>query len=347
MEQHPVPQQISSYQFRLVGDMTLKQFIELAGGVLVGVIIYATGLPGFIKWPIIVISVLIGAALAFLPLEERPLEQWVFAFFRSVYSPTVYRWTEQHVSYFQPEPNSQSQPQVVQSQTGEVHVTGTSGTVLSLEETEKSLLSKFSGLFHATPAARVAPPQTAQHVQANTPPQIKVPPIPQPKTVFSNEPTRVAVTAGVAGPLVETQKPTVPAQDVVLQQVGQTLEGQRAQAGVAAQFSPQAAPPNPPEQPNLVVGQIMGPTGEIVDKAILEIRDDQGRPVRALRSNQVGHFMIVTPLVNGKYEIVPEKPGFKFEPIIFEAQGKIIPPIAIKATAKETTQEGGPGDQNL
>ncbi|KKR52786.1 MAG: hypothetical protein UT88_C0021G0001, partial [Candidatus Woesebacteria bacterium GW2011_GWD2_40_19] len=38
MEQHPIPQNISSYQFRLVGDMTLKQFFQLAGGFLVGLI---------------------------------------------------------------------------------------------------------------------------------------------------------------------------------------------------------------------------------------------------------------------------------------------------------------------
>ena len=31
-ESHPIPQQISSYQFRLVGDMTLKQFFQLARG---------------------------------------------------------------------------------------------------------------------------------------------------------------------------------------------------------------------------------------------------------------------------------------------------------------------------
>jgi len=31
MEQHPIPQQISSYEFKLVGEMTLKQFLKAAG----------------------------------------------------------------------------------------------------------------------------------------------------------------------------------------------------------------------------------------------------------------------------------------------------------------------------
>src|SRR5258708_6741719 len=104
MEQHPVPQNISSYQFHLVGDMTLKQFLELAGGVVVGIIIYATGLPAIIKWPLILFSAGLGAALAFVPLEERPLEKWIFAFIRSVYSPTLFHWEKiENVKYFQDE----------------------------------------------------------------------------------------------------------------------------------------------------------------------------------------------------------------------------------------------------
>jgi hypothetical protein len=43
-EQHPIPQQISAYHFRLVGDMTLKQFFEVAGGAIIALIIYSTNL---------------------------------------------------------------------------------------------------------------------------------------------------------------------------------------------------------------------------------------------------------------------------------------------------------------
>src|SRR5260221_3816627 len=106
-EQHPVPQNISSYQFHLVGDMTLKPFLELGAGVVVGVIFYATGLPGLIKWPVILFSAGSGAALAVVPFEERPLERWIIAFFRSVYSPTLFYWRKQEeVKYFQEETQS-------------------------------------------------------------------------------------------------------------------------------------------------------------------------------------------------------------------------------------------------
>src|SRR3990172_7435259 len=92
MEQHPIPQNISSYQFRLVGDMTLKQFFQLSGGIVVGLIFYSSPLLPIIKWPFAIVSGILGVALAFLPLEERPLEKWIFAFFRAIYSPTLYYW---------------------------------------------------------------------------------------------------------------------------------------------------------------------------------------------------------------------------------------------------------------
>ena len=91
-EQHPIPHQISSFQFRLVGDMTLKQFFQIAAGAIIALLLYASGLPTIIKWPLIFISYGAGAAFAFLPLEDRPLAQWVFLFFKSIYAPTQYAW---------------------------------------------------------------------------------------------------------------------------------------------------------------------------------------------------------------------------------------------------------------
>ena len=41
--------------------------------------------------------------------------------------------------------------------------------------------------------------------------------------------------------------------------------------------------------------------------------------------------MIVTPLGNGKYQLLTEKEGHSFDPIEIEAKGNIIPPMTIKA----------------
>ena len=100
MIEHPVPQNVTAYQFRLVGDMTLKQFLEFGAGVILAWFIWTLQLPVFIRWPFILLSALAGFALAFMPLEERPLDQWVLAFFKAVYLPTLFNWKKSRRSDF-------------------------------------------------------------------------------------------------------------------------------------------------------------------------------------------------------------------------------------------------------
>ena len=69
----------------------------------------------------------------------------------------------------------------------------------------------------------------------------------------------------------------------------------------------------------------------LVEGAILEIRNSQGIPVRALKTNKLGQFQIATSLDNDIYEIEVEKEGLSFDIIKIEAKGEIIAPIEIRA----------------
>jgi hypothetical protein len=93
MEQHPVPQNVTTFQFRLIGDMTLKQFGYLIAGGILAVIAYKLPLPFIITWPLAGAFAFLGVGFAFIPVEERPMDVWVFSFFKSVYSPTQYIWS--------------------------------------------------------------------------------------------------------------------------------------------------------------------------------------------------------------------------------------------------------------
>src|SRR3989344_4027460 len=159
MEQHPIPQQIASYQFKLVGDMTLKQFTQLAGGALISLLLYASPLHPFIKWPLIVLSFLFGVALAFLPIEDRPLSTWVFIFFRSIYSPTYFIWNKavNPKDYFLPEEGEKTTPASVKiaekkEEVKELLETSvrTSPAIEKLEEKEKTFLSSVTQQFIST-----------------------------------------------------------------------------------------------------------------------------------------------------------------------------------------------------
>lgn len=319
--------------------MTLKQFFQLAGGVLVGLIFYSLPLLAVIRWPLAILSVIIGIGLAFFPLEERPLEKWIFAFFKSIYSPTIFYWqkTNNQPKYFQDEDaTSQITSTPEQEEALKKYLAtqpATNSPLTQLEQTEKGFLSKMTSMLSAI-----------QLPQATTTPVVKPPADqpPQAKTELSVPETQpIKFTPATPQKLVVQEKPkeVITENVATAQSVSPVVMGNEMVSTKEAIFSIDAAPPSPPTTPNVVVGQVVDQDRKIIEGAIMEIRDSGGRPVRALRSNKAGHFVIVTPLDSGKYEIITEKDMFTFTPVSFEAVGQLIPPILIKGV-KQNVQTG-------
>lgn len=98
LEQHPVPQNVTTFQFRLIGDMTLKQFGYLAGGAILAYISYNLPLPFFFTYPLTAIFAFGAIGFAFIPVEERPMDVWFVSFVKSIYSPTQYVWQREEMS---------------------------------------------------------------------------------------------------------------------------------------------------------------------------------------------------------------------------------------------------------
>ena len=308
--------------------MTLKQFFQLAGGFLVGLIFYSSPLIGIIKWPFAILSVILGAAMAFVPLEERPLENWIFAFFKAIYSPTLFKWkkTTETPKFFQDEtpasnvPNPQTQVQDTALKNYLETARVAPGPLAKLEGAEQGFLAAISGIFagikgpavstaNQSPAAPPAPPKKLE-IPVSVP--VKVSPM-QPSQLVVEEKTQT----GFQTEQIQTQK------------VNPIIAGEEIVSTKEAIFSIDATPPNPPTSPNVIVGQVVDESRRIIEGAIIEVRDEYGRPIRALRSNKLGHFIAVTALDNGKYSIISEKDGYQFMPVNFEAKGDIIPPILV------------------
>ncbi len=330
MEQHPIPQQISSYQFRLVGDMTLKQFFQLAGGFLVALTFYSLPIMGIIKIPLAAISALLGVGMAFMPLEGRPLERWIFAFFRAIYTPTEFFWkkTVNPPRFFQdeaamPTPTSASPQQEAALNQYLSSSIKKPGELNTLDQAEAGFLRKLTGLFSNITKAPTSPVPASQPLQTTTPSAHKL-------EVPTNNPIKIGQPNSPH--LVVEEKPSVvvPSTKVTTHHINPIIAGEEIISTKQALFSIDAAPPNPPTIPNVIVGQVVNQDRKIIEGAIMEIRDSSGRPIRALRSNKVGHFIIVTPLDSGRYDIVTEKDGYEFTPITFEAVGDIIPPILVQ-----------------
>lgn len=331
MEQHPVPQHIASYEFRLVGDMTLKQFMQVAGGALLALLFYVLPLPGIIKWPFVFICGLAGTALAFMPIEDRPLSTWIAAFLKAIYSPTYY--TKQELTtedIFAPESEEVPITQVVVTPTGEkkaeaylVSLPQNGQAVTTLETNEQSFLQKITSMFPYAPILKKQEVE-AQKPRPNlvietTPPPTQPSPMSTPKqeTVHT-----VLPSIPIPAPTLHTPPPIEPLRSIL----------QSNQTPVVQQQNPLAAS----NTPNVVVGQVVDENNNGVESAILEIRGADGRPTRALRTNKVGHFLTITPLQTGTYQIVTEKDSYEFETVQFTADNTIIKPITIRGRKLNT-----------
>ena len=59
------------------------------------------------------------------------------------------------------------------------------------------------------------------------------------------------------------------------------------------------------------------------------MQDEAGNPSRVLKTNALGQFKSSAPLANGRYLIITEKEGLKFDRVNVDLAGEIIQPIKI------------------
>ena len=96
--QHAVPQNIMDVEFKLIGDLTMRQFFYLMIFSGIAYAAWTFNVPIVLKWPIVIISVLLGLGFAFVPVEDRGLDEWIVNFFSAVYSENQKIWKKKPTS---------------------------------------------------------------------------------------------------------------------------------------------------------------------------------------------------------------------------------------------------------
>lgn len=96
MEQHPIPRQITTFEFKLIGFLTLKQFIYLLVFFVFGFVSYLLTPIPFLNYLVGIAIGSIGLAFAFLPINDRPMDIWVKNFIKRLTSPTQYTFKKQN-----------------------------------------------------------------------------------------------------------------------------------------------------------------------------------------------------------------------------------------------------------
>lgn len=93
-KQHAVPQNIMDVEFKLIGDLTMRQFSYL---LLCGILSYVSFVTvvGLFKVILGAFFALLGLGLAFVPLGERGLDDWIVSFIRAINMPTQRIWKKE------------------------------------------------------------------------------------------------------------------------------------------------------------------------------------------------------------------------------------------------------------
>ncbi len=107
MENHPIPQDITGFQFKLIGDMTIKQFAYLGAGIILGWITFALPIFILIKLPFALLFIGFGVATAFIPIEGRPFDIMVTNYFKALFGSTQYIYQKTGGHMWFPEPKKQ------------------------------------------------------------------------------------------------------------------------------------------------------------------------------------------------------------------------------------------------
>lgn len=120
MDNHPIPQNVTSFQFKLLGEMTIKQFGYVAGGVILAWIFFTLPVFFLIKFPLSFLFFSLGISLAFFPFEGRPLDLMFSAYIKALFTPNqyVFQKSYQDFALLSPLPIAASPQASAQPKTG-------------------------------------------------------------------------------------------------------------------------------------------------------------------------------------------------------------------------------------
>ena len=363
MENHPIPQDITGFEFKLIGNMTLKQFAYVAGGAIIGLVFYALPIFVLIKIPLALIFVGAGAIFAFVPFEGRPLDVMIKNFLKAVFNPTQYIYQkmsdqllaenslpvkknklDKKETVFFESLNQYTTSKPLQTNPGFVasHSLATSAAQQSLSQTivlqqtakptqeePNEELRKTAELLEKE--LQDAKAKEATEVKANPEEYLKA--HQKVLELQKNLNDLVFQKQELESKLISLQKKMeLQGTPVYAPSVAHPEELKETKfVRSIPQNMQKSAGLIASEFPNVITGIIKDPRGNPLSNILVEVKDAQGNAVRAFKTNALGQFASATPLANGDYSIGFEDPREqnKFDTVAFKAIGEIILPIEI------------------
>lgn len=376
MEQHAVPQDITGFKFKLVGDMTLKQFGELAFGAIMAYLFFASDFHPVVKWPLVLFFIILGVALAFMPIQERPLDSWIINFFKAIYKPTFFTWRRGTQTAVEKPPEvTKNFIQLTTDTT--VTPLMASGNVVPPPQPAQGVVSVEELLKQRqqqVPTANVPDNPTLtiedlmqqrEHRAVSTSEKSaselsvaeeklsllseKNKELMMKADLLRDQIYKIGTSGGDATKLQPELDKLLSEKGQVYKEVGKARDEMTLQK-VAPLTNPAYKEPaidmsfltrHKPEpkpltisftnQPNVVNGLVVDPSGVPLDGVIITIKDKEGNSIRALRTSRMGQFIAGTPLTDGEYYLELEKAGYEFDVWKISLIGTQLAPVQIRA----------------
>lgn len=377
MEQHPVPQNVTTFQFRLVGDMTIKQFGYLAAGAILAYISYKLPLPFFFTWPLAFLFGLGGVGFAFVPIEERPMDIWVMSFIKNIYNPTLYVWSHDDAPK-QASQTQSTQAAIAKPKSDVLAQIFTPPTATPGSKPFNWLSIIFSPKHASAPAMppvsapAIPTPQVAgHHLDISTPPKMAeiTPTIPRAPAIapapivekkehddsharileLQKQLTEALVERdrmrSEIAALLQTQKPTsanAPRVSSVANSIPTPTKSGPTVKIITPDSALKAGLPRLTTYPNIVTGITRDSDNNLLPGVLVTVRDRDGMPIRALKTNRLGQFAASTPIANGTYLVEIEDPRgrYTFDRVQVTLNGSVVPALEIIAKShKEVARE--------
>lgn len=304
MDNHPIPQDVTGFQFKLIGNMTVKQFVYLASGIVFAWILLQLPVSILIKFPLCALSAIFGTGLAYFPISGRPMDLMIGNYIKALFRPTQFVYEKTGGQIYFPHKAPILGVQSIRQYGNDFSLLPKDKLKTYLEsldvqpknkvdERENNFLMSVSGLATNTP------------YQPSIAPNLGIPPpAPQP-TPISFQP------APQVQPFVKPEMKII--------------------KPLSRDFNKNMGMPSVPDSPNLITGITKDARGNALPNILIEVKDKDGNPVRAFKTNELGRFASATPLLNGAYTMEFEDPKGqnKFEKMIINVTGQIILPIAV------------------
>ena len=331
--------------------MTLKQFAEIAVGVVIAVIIYNTNLIAFIKWPLIILSAGFGVMIAFVPIEERPLDHWITTFIKRLYSPTKFYWKKEteipfaftHIKREKTKEEEDFEIDLTPARRQRIkeYLNSVSPNTQQdqLDSEEQQKMSDILAQYNEVKVTEItAKPQKVKPRLTPKPRNLaKKRTISEKNSeniIFQQQQKTQQLEKGMSPQVKDTNLTEAPQLETaaINPEEIQVEKNQQFELPENKVSTNDTLPfPKQPDKPNTLVGMVLTPDNKLVDHAVVEIKSNQGQVINALKTNLLGQFTLSTALPNGTYVVSVKKEGFNFPDQTISLSGNLVSPLEIRS----------------